>query len=153
VGLTAFAVGSQRDAASRQMSLELAGLAQVATWTARLDAQPDVHHVVLTRVGTGSNGERIGSLVFSAATRKLVVVADGLEDPPDGKEYRCWVDIAGDRKRLGKMYVSGDLGYWVGDSDVLSAITPGSEFGVSLVDTTGAGGASTPVMSGTLQAT
>jgi hypothetical protein len=153
VGLTAFAVGSQKDAAARQVSLELTGLAQVAQWTTRLDAQPDVRHVVLMAAAPNGMTEQVGSLVFSAATHKMVVVADGLAEPADGQEYRCWVDVGGNRQRLGKMYVSGDLGYWVGDSDALPSVVPGSTFGVSLVNIATDKAVSPPVMSGTLQAT
>ena len=39
-----------------------------------------------------------GTLLFSPATTKLVVVAYGLARPPSGQEYRCWVVVDGQRK-------------------------------------------------------
>jgi hypothetical protein len=154
VGATAFVVSSQDQAATRSVSLELAGLTEVAQWTTRLDALPDVQRVVLTAGASGTAGQaQVGSLIFSPGTRQLVVVADGLSRPPSGKEYRCWVEVAGDRQRLGKMYVSGDLAYWVGDAEALASVAPGSVFGISLVDTAGGTGPSTTILSGTLQST
>lgn len=152
-GASGYAVSSIRDSAARQASLQLEGLAEVATWTVRLDAQPDVRRVVLTAKAPGAGASQVGSLVFSPGSQQLVVVADGLPDPPAGQEYRCWVEVAGARQRLGRMYLSGDLGYWVGDAPAVAAIPAGSVFGVSLADISGSGGASPSILSGTLGAT
>jgi hypothetical protein len=150
VGLTAAVMSNLSATASRRASLEIAGLTEVATWTARLEAAPDVQHVVLTSAEAGTGGDAVGSLIFSGSSREMVVIADGLADPASGQEYGCWVEIGGTRQRLGRMYVNDDLGYWVGDSDALASVPTGSKFGVSLVDTGGSGG-NQVVMSGTLQ--
>ena len=152
-GASGYAVSSIRDSAARQASLQLEGLAEVATWTVRLDAQPDVRRVVLTAKASGAGTSQVGTLVFSPGSQQLVVVADGLPDPPAGQEYRCWVEVAGARQRLGRMYLSGHLGYWVGDAPAVAAVPAGSVFGVSLADISGSGGASPSILSGTLGAT
>jgi len=150
-GVTGYAVNAANATQFRQASAELEGLTEVAMWTVRLDSQPDVHRVVLTAGATSGIGPQIGTLVFSPKTTDLVVVADGLPDPPAGQEYRCWVEIAGARQRLGRMYSSGSLSYWVGDATVLSSVPAGSVFGVSLADATSAGSGSPAILSGTLQ--
>lgn len=151
-GATGFVVSASKDNVARQASLELEGLTEVAQWTARLDAQPDVQRVLLATQPAAAGGV-VGSLVFSPSTHQLVVVADGLTEPQKGHEYRCWVEIGGSRQRLGRMYQSGALAYWVGDATVLANVPAGSRFGVSLVDVAGSGGAAPTVLSGTLQST
>jgi hypothetical protein len=151
-GSTGYVVASAKDSSARQASQELEGHTEVASWTVRLDAQTDVRHVPLTSAAAGGGPEQLGTLVFSPGSRELVVVADNMVAPPAGKEYRCWVEVAGTRQRLGKMYLSGTLAYWVGDAAVLGTLPAGSVFGVSLADIDGNGGGSPPVLSGTLQA-
>ena len=151
-GVTGFAVASFRDTAQRQASFEPEGLPEVAAWTVRLDRQPDVRHVLLTGNAAGG-GTTFGTLMFSPRTHELVVIADGLPEPPPGHEYRCFVEVAGSRQRLGKMYVSGDLAYWAGAAVVLGNVPSGSLFGVTLVDVANTGGAGPTILSGTLQAT
>ena len=153
VGLTAYTVGLQHEADARQASLEIAGLSAVASWTVRIDAQPDAQLVVLAPASPGSADAPSGTLRFSARAREMVVVADGISDPPAGHEYGCWVEVAGVRQRLGHMYVKGDLAYWVGQVDALASVTTGSVFGVSLVDLANAPAASQTILSGTLQST
>jgi hypothetical protein len=150
VGLTAGAVSNLFATQSRQASLEIAGLAEVATWTAHIEAEPDVQHVILTSANAGGRSDLVGSLIFSGSKQEVVVIADGLSDPGPNQQYACWVEVNGQRQRLGRMYVSDDLGYWVGDSPALAYVPPGSTFGVNLVDASGSG-ANQAVMSGTLQ--
>ena len=83
----------------------------------------------------------------------MVVVANGISQPPEGHEYGCWVEIGGVRQRLGHMYVKDDLAYWVGEVDTLASVTAGSVFGVSLVDLANPPASSQPILSGTLQST
>jgi hypothetical protein len=155
VGTTGYVVSTARDASAHQAAQELEGLSEVATWTVHLDAQPDVRHVVLTGSTAAAGGDpaQVGTLIFSAATKQMLVVADGAANPPAGQEYRCWVEIGGTRQRLGRMDVSGDLAYWAGDAPVLASVPSGAVFGVSLADIAGAGGSSPAILSGTLQAT
>jgi hypothetical protein len=151
-GSTGFVVATAKDAQARQASLELEGLAEVASWTVRLDAQPDVRHVLLTSNPVTNGMPQLGTLVFSPHTQELVVVTNGMTRPPAGQEYRCWVEVGGARQRLGKMYLSGNLAYWVGDAAVLATVPAGSIFGVSLADVDGSAGPSPAILSGTLQA-
>jgi hypothetical protein len=128
---TTLVVGAGRDSQLRDQTAEIAALGQVNRWTLRIDAQPDVHRVALAST-TGTS--TAGTLVFSRSTTELVVVADRLTPPPDGKEYRCWVETAGTRSAMGKMFFGGDLAYWVGKVPELAAVADGSSFGVTLVD-------------------
>jgi hypothetical protein len=153
VGLTAHTLGLQHEADARQASLEIAGLSAVASWTVRIDAQPDAQLVVLAPTSPGAADAPAGTLRFSARAREMVVVADGLSNPPAGYEYGCWVEVAGVRQRLGHMYVKGDLAYWVGQVDALAFVTTGSVFGVSLVDLASPPASSQTILSGTLQST
>jgi hypothetical protein len=153
VGLTAYTVGVSHDAEARQASTEIAGLSAVASWTVRIDAQPDAKLVVLAASAPGTSDGAVGMLLFSAQTREMVVVADGIAAPPAGHEYGCWVEVAGARQRLGRMYVKGDLAYWVGTVDTLATVIPGSVFGVSLIDLVNPPAPSQPILSGTLQST
>jgi len=154
-GVTGYAVASAKDSASRQASQQLEGLTEVASWTVRLDTQPDVQRVLLTASGgaTSPGAALLGTLEFSPGTRQIVVVAEGIAPPPAGGEYRCWVEMRGKRERLGRMYISGDLAYWVGDAGILATVPAGSVFGVSLSDPANPAAAAAPLLSGTLQST
>ena len=87
---------------------------------------------------------------WQAAIGELVVVANGLARPPVGQEYRCWVTIDGRRIKLGEMYFTGTVAYWIGQVDLLGRVQPGALFGISLVDASGAPLDTDPVISGTL---
>ena len=128
---TTLVVGAARDGLVKDQAAEIAALGQVNRWTLRIDAQPDAHRVALAST-TGTS--TAGTLVFSRSTTELVVVADELTPPPDGKEYRCWVETAGTRSGMGKMFFGGDLAYWVGKVPELAGVADGSSFGVTLVD-------------------
>lgn len=152
-GVTGVLVSSLKDGAARQASLQLEGLAEVATWTLRLDTQPDVRRITLAATPADGGSTEVGTLTFSPGLSQMVVVAKGLTVPPAGQEYRCWVEIAGARQRLGRMYLSGDLAYWVGDAPALAAVPSGSVFGVSLAETGNPAGAGPAVLSGALRST
>jgi hypothetical protein len=79
-----------------------------------------------------------------------VVVATGLTPPPAGREYRCWVEQSGERERVGKMFFSDDLAYWIGPVPAVAGLVDGATFGVSLVDLEGATPESEPVLDGGL---
>ena len=148
---TGLVVASLKDTAARQASRQLEGLADVATWTLRLAAQPGVQRVELVTSIPGVDAGTRGMLTFSSHTHQLVVVAQGLPGAGAGQEYRCWVEIGGTRQRLGRMYASGDLAYWVGDAPVLGNVPAGSLFGVSLADVSSQGGAGPAILSGVAQ--
>ena len=114
----------------RDQAAEIEALGDVARWTLRIDAQPDARRVTLASTTTSTTG----TLVFSPSSAELVVVADALARPPAGSEYRCWVEVAGARQPIGKMFFGGDLAYWVGPVARIRGLPSGSRFGVSLVD-------------------
>ncbi len=124
----------------------IADLEAVTSATLEISAQPDVERVSLAATGT----ETSGSLLFSPTTTKLVVVATGLPRPPAGQEYRCWVDRAGTRENVGRMFFAGDLAYWVGKVPAISDVAPGAMFGVSLADLQGTLVDGPPVIAGEL---
>jgi hypothetical protein len=104
----------------------------------RVGAQPDATRVALA--GTDAAAGATGSVLFSAAAGELVMVATGLDAPPPGMEYGCWVETGGERHRIGKLYPGGDVRAWVGDVEGLDAVEPGSSFGVTLVPVEGGSG-------------
>lgn len=130
--------------ADHQRAVE--GLESVANATIQITGEPDVERVTLAAADTDS----WGSLLFSPATSKLVVVATGLDRPPAGKEYRCWVELGGKRESVGRMYFADDLAYWVGDTPAISDAAPGTTFGVSLSDVDGTALDAPPVLAGEL---
>ncbi|HKG58017.1 MAG TPA: anti-sigma factor [Candidatus Limnocylindrales bacterium] len=128
---TTLVVGGQRDAEIRAHARAVAELADVATSTIRVASKPDAAHVALA--ATGGSGAT-GTIIFSKADRELVVTAAGLKQPDAGHEFRCWVEIAGRREVVGRMFFGGGLAYWVGPVRALGDVPPGASFGVSLVD-------------------
>ena len=79
-----------------------------------------------------------------------MVVTTGLTQPPAGQEYRCWVERAGQRERVGKMFFSDDLAYWIGPVPAVSGVSSDARFGVSLVDASGTAIDTSPVLGGGL---
>jgi hypothetical protein len=125
----------------------ISALEEVTTETLKVTAQPDAEHVTLAGVG---NPNLDGSLAYSPGTAELVVVANGLTPPAGGLEYRCWVEVAGTRHRVGKMFFSRGLAYWVGPAPAVSGLSSGATFGVSLVGASGSAIDTDPVLLGQL---
>jgi Anti-sigma-K factor rskA len=125
----------------------VAALSKVTSSTLRLEAQPDARRVELAG-GPGSTAT--GSILFSPASRELVVVASGLTEPAAGWELRCWLEVDGRRDPVGRMYFGGELSYWVGQVDRLAAIGSDARFGVSLVNEDGTSVDGDPVLTGDL---
>jgi hypothetical protein len=138
---------ADRDATIREQAEAVTDLATVTAWTLRLSAQPDARRVALTAPGAPNQQ---GTLVFSPATHDLVVVATGLPNPPAGQEFRCWVELGGARKGVGKMFFGGGIAYWVGPAPVVSGLSGDATFGVSLVDLAAPGVQRDPVLVGEL---
>jgi hypothetical protein len=138
---------AQRDATIRQQADVVSDLASVNEWTLRVGARPDARRVPLTSTEPGGAS---GTLLFSPGTRELVVVADGLALPPAGHEYRCWVDVDGTRKNVGKMFFGGNMSYWVGPVDAVAGLSGPARFGVSLVELGTGKLTAEPVLSGEL---
>jgi Anti-sigma-K factor rskA len=95
-----------------------------------LDLTADAGSRRIALVSTGG-GETTGTLLFSPSTAKLVVVAYDLVRPANGQEYRCWVEIDGQRHNVGRMFFADELAYWVGESPEVRDLPPGTVFGVS----------------------
>jgi hypothetical protein len=140
------AAGVVRAPVTDQHLAENAVLSAVAETTLRVEQQADATHLVLASV----NGDAAvtGTLLFSPSSGELVMVADGLGPAPAGKEYGCWVEVDGEKRRIGRMYTGGELQAWAGPVDGLAALPPGAVFGVSLVPV--GGGAGEPVLTGQL---
>jgi hypothetical protein len=136
----------QLDQRQATQARAIEALERVAAATLEVTAEPDVRRVALA----GSDPSMAGSLIFSPRTSLLVVVATGLQPPPAGLEYRCWVEQAGQRDPVGKMFFSDALAYWIGPVPAVEGLLGGATFGVSLVDASGAVVDSEPVLGGGL---
>jgi hypothetical protein len=148
VGTSLF-VAQPRDSLIETQARQIEALAKVATWSHRIDGEPDAEYVVLE--GTGSGGTAAeGTLAFSPGTKELVVLAQGLTEPAAGMQYRCWVETDGGRRRIGQMFFGGGVAYWVGPVDELIGVGPGTRFGVSLVPADGDSLGGDPVLLGEL---
>jgi hypothetical protein len=145
---TAVLVGGPRDSLIQAQATQIASLANVATWSHRIDGQPDAQYVELEAGAAGAGAE--GSLAFSPSTKELVVLAQGLAQPAAGMQYRCWVEIDGQRRRIGQMFFGGDVAYWVGPVEEVSGARPGTVFGISLVPADGDSLSGDPVLVGVL---
>lgn len=128
---TSAIVGSRLDERFTAQAEKIEALEQVTLATLEVTAQPDVERVALAGAGA------TGSLVYSPTTTELVVVASGLTPPPAGQEYRCWVEQAGDREGVGKMFFSDDLAYWIGPVEAVQGLVDDASFGVTLVSLDG----------------
>ena len=104
-------------------------LENVTAATLEVTAEPDVRRVALS----APDADRSGTLVFSPSTSEVVVVARGLAPPPAGQEYRCWVELNDDRERVGLMFFSEGLAYWIGPVAAVEGLTGDARFGVALV--------------------
>ncbi len=138
---TALVVGGARDAQVTARDAELArqvdtvrALERVATWSVRIAEQPDVQHVNLA---PADGSAASGTLVFSPGTGELVVLASGLPEPPAGREFRCWVEVDGERRPVGRMFFASDIQFWAGPVEDVAGLPPGATFGVTLVDAAG----------------
>ena len=128
---TALLANANHASTTQALADEVDALGDVARWTLRVDAQPDVRRIELaSATGTPATG----SLVYSPTSTELVVVAEHLAPATAGHEYRCWVDVGGHRTGIGKMFFGGDLAYWVGDVKSVAGLPAGARFGVSLID-------------------
>ncbi len=126
---------------------QIAVLRQTTTVTMRIESQPDARSVSLAATTNGSGAA--GALAFSPATGDLVVIATGLPAEGAGQEYGCWVEVNGERRRLGRMYWGGDVASWAGSAAGLADLPAGTVFGVSL-GPVGGGADATPVLTGRL---
>ena len=143
---TSVIVGGRVDERLAAQAGTIDALQDVALATLQVSAEPDVRRLTL-----GGTGPLLaGSLLYSPTTSELVVVATGLTEPPAGQEYRCWVEQAGKRERVGKMFFSDDLAYWVGPAPSVAGLVGDVTFGVSLANVDGSALDSAPVLDGKL---
>jgi hypothetical protein len=122
-------IGGRVDEQLAAQDRAIAGLEAVTSATLAITAEPDAERVALASTDGSSTA---GSLLFSPSTTELVVVADGLDQPPEGQEYRCWLLLDGTRRDVGRMFFADELAFWVGDTPEVATVEPGTTFGVSL---------------------
>ncbi len=128
--IAATAVVSNRyDEKLTALDHQVEGLETVTLATIDITSNEDTQRVNLAST---QGGMATGNLLFSPSTTQLVVVATGLVEPPDGQEYRCWIEADGSRTSIGKMFFADDLAYWVGPAPSVSTAEAGTSFGVSL---------------------
>jgi hypothetical protein len=126
---TQLLVVGPRDSKIAEGNEDVAALAKAAAWSLAIQGSPDAERVALTSP-TGDSSVN-GTLVYSPGTDHLVVLAEGLEQPPPGVEYRCWVESGGVRTPVGQMFFAGDIAYWVGEVPATSSLPKDAVFGVS----------------------
>jgi hypothetical protein len=144
---TSLIVGSRVDDQLATQAAAIEDLQKITTATLTVTAQPDAEHVALT---SQSDPDVYGGVTYSPSTADLVVVASGLTPPPDGLEYRCWVEVGGTRQRVGKMFFNDSLAFWVGPAPAIAGVSSSATFGVSLVDAAGSTVDTDPVLVGQL---
>ena len=147
VGLVASRALDERDAAIAGRDEVVEVLATVTAWSLRVSGETDARSVRLTSPG---GGEASATILYSPSTRELVVVAEDLVEPPAGAELRCWVEVDGSRKPVGRMFFGGGLSYWVGDVEAVEGLTDDAVFGISVTDPAGGGSGGEPVLRGEL---
>jgi Anti-sigma-K factor rskA len=146
VGLVAQRALGERDAQIARQADVVDALASVTAYSLRVSGESDARSV---RLASTTGGAASGTILFSPSTGELVVVADDLVEPPEGSEFRCWVEVDGARRPVGRMFFGGGLSYWVGDVEAVGGLTGGATFGISLSDGSGSTGAE-PVLVGGL---
>ena len=144
VGSLAFVAGR---AEAERYGSAVRALENVNRATLDLSDDPDARRVTMT---SSDGGDTTAELLFSPSTTKLVVVASDLDQPPSGQEYRCWVEVDGQRVDVGRMFFADDLAFWVGDTPEVSDLPDGTTFGVSLTDVGGTSLSADPVIAGEL---
>jgi hypothetical protein len=144
IGVAGWWAASSALDAEREITEQLSNVTATAL---RVGSQPDARLIPLS--STTGTGSPKGELTFSPNAEELVVVAEGLDEPSSGDQYRCWMEIDGDRQVIGPMHHGGGLAYWAGWSDLVRDVPPESRFGVSLVSADG-DAAPAPVLVGEL---
>ena len=141
---------TNRDLADRlsQQTVSISALETVQRATLELTADTGARRVELA--STSGDTDTVGTLLFSPSTRKLVVVAYDLSRPPSGQEYRCWVEIDGQRHNVGKMFFADELAFWVGQTPEVADLPAGAAFGVSPTAVGGTSLEADPVIAGQL---
>jgi hypothetical protein len=130
---------SQRLADLSSARVELAEMTEAVAMLDRILAA-EKHVTVPLQTADGSPGG-----IIAWTRTEVVVLSTSLDRPPDGREYVCWMEEAGNRWRVGEMHFSGTTAYWAGPlEDWNASFAPGNRFGVSLSPP--AGGEPLPVL-------
>ena len=120
-------------------------LQAVAGETTTLMAADDVQEVVLVDAA----GTPAGSVVLSASAGRLLVTATALDEPTNGDEYRCWVQVGDTRTPIGTMRWAAGVAWWTGPVSIPADLPSEVVYGVSSV-AAGASGAETVELTGRL---
>ena len=104
-------------------------LAKAAAWSLQIQGEPNAERVAL--VSTTGDTDVSGTITYAPGTNRLVILAQGLEEPPAGMEYRCWVESGGQRVAIGRMFFAGDVAFWVGEVPDIDEVGEDVTFGVS----------------------
>ncbi len=153
VTTTSLLVGQGAGRRAAEQSRVIASLGRVTSATLAISAGTDAKRVALAGQAGATipeGGAPVGTLLFSPRTTQLVVVAQGLPEPPSGREYRCWVEVDGRRQDVGRMSLGGGVAYWTGATPAISNVPPGTRFGVSLTDIADGALDADPVIEGRL---
>lgn len=154
VAATALLIGGQAQAEAARQAAQLdrratqvAALERVAGESLRIGAAPDARRVELVPM---DGSQAAGTVLFSPGSRDLVVVSTGLTEPGSGRELRCWVEVDGQRRPVGRMFFADRLAFWVGRVDALAGLPDGARFGITLVDAGGPSLNGPPTLAGEL---
>jgi hypothetical protein len=120
---------ARRTRRSRISSRPVNALAKAAAWSLQIQGEPNAERVAL--VSTTGDADVTGTITYAPGANRLVVLAQGLEEPPAGTEYRCWVESGGQRVAIGKMFFAGDVAFWVGEVPDIDQAGEDATFGVS----------------------
>jgi uncharacterized membrane protein YgdD (TMEM256/DUF423 family) len=145
IGATGAVLSDRARADQAAQAETIESLHRVTTATMAVAAEPDATSV---RLAGTTDPTLAGSVLFSPSSTELVVVATGLIEPPAGQEYSCWMDAGAGRVRVGKMFFSDALAYWVGTSDAIAGLAAPAMFGVSLVTVGSPASDTAPVLLG-----
>jgi hypothetical protein len=107
---------------------EAARTQQLASQVETLLKKPTARSVALV----GADGAIGGEVIFDPTSQQLAVLSTVLPQPPDGKEYRCWVEEPTGRQSVGRMWFDNGLSYWSGTGRDVGEWAAGYTFGVSL---------------------
>ena len=125
---TAAVVRWQVDDQLRAQNTVTEQLARVTSWYIDIEGQNDARRVDLT---SQSVAGATGTVEFSPATGRLVVVATGLSEPAGVEPLGCWIEVDGSRRAIGRMFFGGGISYWAGPVEQLATLQPGAKFGIS----------------------
>ena len=125
-------VGARVDEQLAAQDRAIAGLEAVTSATLAITAEPDAERVVARL--DGRLADATGRCCSRPSTTELVVVADGLTEPPDGPGVPLLAARRRDAQDVGKMFFADDLAFWVGDTPAVATISDGTTFGVSLTE-------------------